>query len=123
MMNGNNSIIKRCKSKADFHQLLSESTQKPVFLLKHSSACSLSAMAWNQFSQIAEDHAGAEYWIVSVIESRSLSLEIADLTGIRHESPQVILFYNKEPVWNKSHLAIRQKKLAKALEKVKAKMD
>jgi bacillithiol system protein YtxJ len=41
--------------------------------------------------------------LVDVRAQRALSLEIAARSGIRHESPQVIVFQRGVPTWNASH--------------------
>ena len=49
-------------------------------------------------------------------EARALSDLVARETGIRHESPQVILFRKGEAVWNTSHHGITAESLREALE-------
>jgi bacillithiol system protein YtxJ len=39
--------------------------------------------------------------------SRDVSVETEKRTGIRHESPQVIIVRNGAAVWNASHWAIK----------------
>jgi bacillithiol system protein YtxJ len=53
---------------------------------------------------------------IVVQEARSLSELVARETGIRHESPQIILFRNGEAVWNTSHHGITVESLRKALD-------
>ncbi len=110
-------MIKLCKAYEQFQELLKSSYQKPVFLLKHSNACGISHGARETFLEFAQENTNAEYWKVLVIEDRPLSLKIAEEIGVPHKSPQVILFYEGQPVWHTSHWGIRYKKLKKALEK------
>lgn len=110
-------MIKLCRNYEQFQELLQTSYQRPVFLLKHSSACGISAGARETFREFAREFTNADFWKVLVIEDRPLSLKIAEETGVPHKSPQVILFYEGQPVWHTSHWAIRNKKLKKALEK------
>ncbi len=114
-------MIDSLKTNDDFKKLVEDSTNKPVFLFKHSSACPVSARAWRAFSGFAESEANAGFWRVLVIEDRPLSMQIADDTGIHHQSPQVILFYKGEPLWNESHWSISEKSLSAALSSVKEK--
>lgn len=108
-------MISDLKTNDDYSSLLEESREKPIFLFKHSSACPVSAMAWRAFSKFAHSEDNAKYWKVLVIEDRPLSMQVASETGIRHQSPQVILFHNGEPVWNESHWSISENSLNKAL--------
>ena len=90
-------------------QLLSRSHNAPVILFKHSSTCPISSAAYRQMSQVEADVS-----LVVVQRARDLSNEIASRTGIRHESPQVIILKNGEVVWSASHFDIT----AGAVEKV-----
>jgi bacillithiol system protein YtxJ len=49
---------------------------------------------------------GLPVYLLDVISERALSIGIADRVGVRHASPQVILFQRDRPVWNASHGAI-----------------
>jgi pyruvate dehydrogenase complex dehydrogenase (E1) component len=53
-------------------------------------------------------------WI-DVIEQRSLSQAVATSTGVRHESPQAILFVSDEVRWHASHGGITRASLAAAV--------
>lgn len=48
---------------------------------------------------------------VLVIESRPLSLALADDLGVRHASPQMILVRDGKPIWSTSHYDITDKTL------------
>lgn len=111
-------MISKYTQSADYDKILETSRKKPVFLFKYSSACSVSRYAWEVFTQFSEIHQDAEYWQVYVIEDRPLSLEIQDKTGVRHESPQVILFRDGKAVWNDSHFAIHNDSLTGALTNI-----
>ncbi|MGR9049041.1 bacillithiol system redox-active protein YtxJ [Halobacillus faecis] len=83
---------------------------KEFFLLKHSLTCPISASAHQQFDRFAEE-TSVPCFILFVQESRALSNHIAEYTGIRHESPQVIQFQEGEAVWHDSHSAITKERL------------
>ena len=42
-------------------------------------------------------------YLVDVRAQRALSLGIAERSGVRHESPQLIVFQRGLPTWNASH--------------------
>jgi bacillithiol system protein YtxJ len=50
-----------------------------------------------------------------VQQNRDLSALIAEETGIRHETPQVILFRRGEAAWSASHGAVTLPAMRKAL--------
>ena len=108
-------MIKDIHTTEEYQEILSESEGKPVFLLKHSTTCPISANALRDYTRFAEDGPPANFYRVLVIEDRPLSNAIEDETGIRHESPQVILYQDREPVWSDSHWSISKKSLATAL--------
>ena len=54
--------------------------------------------------------------IVRVVEARPASNHIAALTGIQHESPQIILFKDGKPVFNRDNWDIESEAIAEALE-------
>ncbi|MEY3397488.1 MAG: hypothetical protein RL220_82 [Bacteroidota bacterium] len=77
-----------------------------VVLFKHSYRCSISSTAWNRMKNFAKDHPAISCFIVDVVGDRSVSMQIADDTGITHESPQVIAIEGGSPIFHASHLAI-----------------
>jgi bacillithiol system protein YtxJ len=63
-----------------------------------------------------EKKKSASFREIVVQEARPLSDLVARETGIRHESPQVILFRNGKAVWNASHHGITAENLREALK-------
>lgn len=108
-------MIHACSTEADFYQLLADSKERPVFLLKHSTRCSISARAHVYYQQFAEMESNAECWEVLVVEQRDISNLVARESSISHQSPQVILFKDGRAVWNASHHAITRQALLDAL--------
>lgn len=111
------SMIKDCRTEEDFEQLLADSQDMPVFLFKHSTRCSISAGRWAMFQGYADREARAAFCKLLVIQDRALSMHVAQETGIRHQSPQAILFYQGEPVWDASHYSITEEDMTLALER------
>ena len=110
-------MVQECRTVADFTSLLVSSEERPVFLFKHSTSCPISASRWRVLQAFADSEPRADFWAVLVIQDRPVSLYIADETGIRHQSPQAILFYRGKPVWNESHYRITEDELRAALER------
>ena len=86
-----------------------------AIIFKHSTQCPISANAYREVERFLEIHAHAPIYLVKVIESRQLSDTVGALTGIRHESPQVIILQHGAPVWHESHYAITAAELERAL--------
>jgi bacillithiol system protein YtxJ len=91
--------------------LLDNSRQRPVVVFKHSLACPISAAAYREMQKL-----DGEVVLVEVQNARQVSRELADRTGIRHESPQVIVFRNGKAVWNASHYDVKAQAVTRALE-------
>ena len=104
------------KNDADFEMMVQRSKEIPCFLFKHSTRCSISSSALRSYLKFVDSEPGAEYYRVLVVEERPLSNQVAEKTGIRHESPQVMLFRDGKVVWEESHWSIREKSLRGALE-------
>ncbi|MFN7960493.1 MAG: bacillithiol system redox-active protein YtxJ [Thermoanaerobaculia bacterium] len=97
--------------------LLQASQERPVVLFKHSLICPTSERAYQAFRRFLARREGdaALFALVEIQRARDVSKEIARLTGVQHESPQVILLRDGRPVWNASHLDITEQALEDAL--------
>ena len=107
-------MVKDCETAQDWEQLLADSHDKPVFLLKHSTRCGISASAWRAFQGYAKT-GNAGFWRVLVVEDRPLSQQIARESRVQHQSPQTILFRQGKPVWDTSHGSITAQEMSAAL--------
>jgi monothiol bacilliredoxin len=99
----------------DFDDLLAKSRAKPIVIFKHSTQCSISTVAYEEFIQFMENAVDVSCGVVFVIENRSLSDRIEATLGVRHASPQAIVVDNGRQTWNASHWAITSSALSKAL--------
>jgi bacillithiol system protein YtxJ len=95
---------------ADLDPLFRRSHQEPVVVFKHDPYCSISVMAYREMARL-----GHEAALVDVAHDRQVSGEIADRTGVRHESPQVIVLRNSRVAWSASHFDISAQAVAYAL--------
>lgn len=69
---------------------------------KHSTTCPISARAFKQYQLFLENIADEEIagFVVKVRETRDVSNQIEAVTGVKHESPQIILLMDKEVFWH-----------------------
>jgi bacillithiol system protein YtxJ len=74
-----------------------------VLLFKHSPVCPVSAAARAQYEQWRCEVPEATTLFVDVIADRPVARGIAERCGVRHESPQAILFEQGRAVWHASH--------------------
>jgi bacillithiol system protein YtxJ len=110
-------MVQDCRTIADFSKLLKTSQERPVFLFKHSTRCPISASRWRVLQEYAKHESRAGFWKLLVVEDRSVSMHVADRTGVHHQSPQAILLYRGRPVWNESHYRITTEDMKAALER------
>ena len=96
-----------------FHQALAAAPR--VLLFKHSPVCPISAAAHEQYTAFRQQHPDLPTLFVDVLGDRPVARGIADAVGVRHESPQAILFEQGRPVWHASHGAITADSLAAAV--------
>jgi len=96
---------------------LSASNETPAFIFKHSTACPVSSEAYRQVAAYAERAAPDEpkVYLVKVIEERPVSNKIAEVLGVAHKSPQLILVKSGECVWTASHHGIRGERIREAI--------
>ena len=77
--------------------------QDVAVLFKHSPSCGVSWAAQTQVKKFTASHPEIPVYTVLVRQERELSREIATSTGIRHESPQVIIMRRGVAVADASH--------------------
>ena len=81
-----------------------------MVLFQHDPFCGGSAIAYRQLARLS----GA-IPLIDVARSQPLSRAIAVRTGIRHESPQVLVLRDGRAVWSASHSAITADVVQRAL--------
>jgi bacillithiol system protein YtxJ len=101
----------KINNKETLDKLLTDSRSKPVVIFKHSNACGISSAAYREMEKIE-----GQVNLLEVQSARDVSRELADLTGIRHETPQVIVLKDGKAVWNASHFDVKAGAVLKALE-------
>jgi bacillithiol system protein YtxJ len=71
--------------------------EKPVLLFKHSTRCSISAMAKNNLERnwSSGDELCYAYYL-DLLAHRDVSARIEEITGVVHQSPQAIVLRGSE---------------------------
>ncbi len=82
-------------------ELFDVSKTKPIVLFKHSITCPISANIFEEVSKV-----DSTIFLVVVQDSRELSKAIADKTGIKHQSPQVMVIKDGKTIYHASHYDI-----------------
>ena len=94
-----------------FDRLLDEPL---AIVFKHSSTCGISARAHGEVEKFLSEHPERRIHKVEVLGARAVSDYIEEKTGIRHESPQLLVLRDGEVVWHGSHSRVT----AEAIEAV-----
>lgn len=101
----------RIDNRKSLEDLISHSGAKPVVIFKHSNSCPISFRAYREMEQL-----DGQVNLVEVQVARDISSELANLTGVRHETPQVIVLKNGKAVWNASHFEVKAGAVHEALQ-------
>ncbi len=88
----------------DAEAMIAASREGPVWLLKHSSSCPVSAIGQMAFAGVV---GGPPRYRVIVQRARAVSNALADALGVRHETPQAILIADGRAVTVLNHLKIQ----------------
>lgn len=99
------SFWKTIRSEEDLEKVIKESYENRVAIFKHSTSCFISKTVLKNFEKEIEnsDEQNVSFYFLDLLAFRPISNKIADDFGIRHESPQLIVFENGEPINNASH--------------------
>ncbi|HUH20123.1 bacillithiol system redox-active protein YtxJ [Albibacterium sp.] len=77
---------------------------EPVLIFKHSTRCPVSSMAKRNLElEAILLPENVQTYFLDLIKFRDISNQIAEIWKIKHESPQALLIYNKECIYNSSH--------------------
>lgn len=104
------------ESEAKLEEIIEKSNIKPQIIFKHSSSCGVSYFAKRSLdTEEIVNNPEFDSYLVDVIRDRSLSLKIAEIMSIRHESPQLLIIKNGIVSWHGSHNSVRAEKVFDAI--------
>ena len=109
---------KQLSSIEQLNELVVLAQEKPVLIFKHSTRCGISAMALKSFrTSWSSDNELADIYMLDLLSHRDVSNEIAVLTGVMHQSPQVIVLSGTEVIYDGSHSQIDARRIESILKK------
>lgn len=93
---------------AQIDEIKALSAQKPVFIFKHSTSCSISSMSLDRLQRNWKDEDADKItpYYLDLLAYRALSNQVATDFDVPHESPQVIVIQGGKAVYNESHYGI-----------------
>ena len=88
-------------------------SDKTFVIFKHSTSCSISAMALNRLERSwnSDEMDKVDVYYLDLLSYRDISNAIADKFGVDHESPQVLVIKNGQCIYNNSHMGINYQSL------------
>jgi bacillithiol system protein YtxJ len=97
-------------------QVITKSHLQPQVIFKHSTRCSISALALQRLQKVSQP-SDIGFYFLDLLSYRNLSNYIADVFQVPHESPQILMIRNGECVYDESHMSIG---MSEILEHAKA---
>jgi len=99
------------------HDIINASHERPQVIFKDSTSCGISAGVKQRlvgdWDNVADQ---ADLYYLDLLSHRDISNNIADMSGVTHQSPQVIIYHNGEVVADTSHFAINVKFIEDVLD-------
>jgi len=83
----------------------------PVAAIFKAGTCHKTMQGWGNLERMLRDRPQIPVGIIRVVEHRPASNRVAELTGITHHSPQVIVFRDGQPVFDLDNWDITLEKL------------
>ncbi|HLV51849.1 MAG TPA: bacillithiol system redox-active protein YtxJ [Flavobacterium sp.] len=86
--------------------IIQNSWERPVLIFKHSTRCIISKSALRSFESGFDLEDKMTLYYLDLLQYRNISNEIAEVFGIVHQSPQILLIKNGKVIYNESHEGI-----------------
>jgi len=86
--------------------IIQNSWERPVLIFKHSTRCIISKSALRSFESGIDLEDKITLYYLDLLQYRNISNEIAEVFGIVHQSPQILLIKNGKVIYNESHEGI-----------------
>lgn len=93
------------KEESQIDTIKEESGAMPVVIFKHSVNCNISSMAKGRLER-SDAPQGIPFYYLDLIRYRGISNKIAEVFGVHHESPQILLIKEGDCVYDESHGSI-----------------
>lgn len=98
-------MMKRIKTREDWHKILETSKEQPFLLFKLSMTCFSSLSAKKELQTLETD---LPIYIVIVQMDRAVSNAIEQDLAVKHETPQLLLLEDGRGIWQATHNHIKK---------------
>ncbi|MXY72575.1 MAG: DUF2847 family protein [Dehalococcoidia bacterium] len=95
---------------AELDALFERSRESDIVLFLHDYWCPISSRAYDEMSLVESEIA-----LIDVSEGRELTRSIETRTGVKHESPQVLILRDARARWAASHGSITHEAVGEAI--------
>ena len=95
---------------AELDERFERSREQDVILFLHDYFCPVSGRAYEEMALVE-----GEIALVDVAEGRELTRAIETRTGVKHESPQVLILRDAKARWAASHGSVTRESVGEAL--------
>ena len=100
-------IWQKLSTVQELEKLIADSSTAPQVIFKHSTRCGVSRIVLRNFEKDWDtDLNNANLYFLDLLAFRDVSDKIAELTGVHHQSPQLIYLMDGEVKFHRSHHAI-----------------
>jgi bacillithiol system protein YtxJ len=122
MKSGTINDWKAITDKSQLVEIENESYNKPVVVFKNSGRCGISQSMFSIFQEDVrqENTGGISFYLLDIVNNRSISASIAQQFNIQHESPQLLVIENGGCTYYKNHWDISFSDMINYLKKNKA---
>lgn len=90
-------------------------SQEISIIFKHSPTCPVSLFAHREVSRFCQEQPDAPVYMISVRRQREIARHVAQSTGVRHESPQIVVLRRGDVLASASHDEITAEWIASAI--------
>ena len=100
---------KHLKEEEELNAIKDSSNSRTFVIFKHSTRCSISSTALNRLERSwgKNEMENVEPYYLDLITYRNISNKIAELFGVQHQSPQVLVIKDGKCIYHESHLGIQ----------------
>lgn len=105
--------MKRLKTIEEWQTLLEKSDEQPFLLFKLSITSLSSVSAKKEMESLVTD---LPRYVVIVQLDRKVSNAVELDTGVKHETPQLLIIKGKKAIWQATHYHIKRSTVLDAIE-------
>jgi bacillithiol system protein YtxJ len=106
------------RSIGQINAIRTESKEKPVLIFKHSTRCNISRASLDRLERNwrEEEMSDVKLYFLDLLTYREISNQLAEIFGVEHESPQVLIIQNEHSTYDRSHFEIDYQQIKKAIK-------